>query len=101
LYEERPDRSDSATVPTQRERRVDACCWVVNQSASLACSGSRDASLPGFRVDEVVRRVRSDGAANNASTHPFQRKHAAIRAIELAEAPEPDRHCSNEKKGAL
>lgn len=31
--------------------------------------------------------------------HPFQRKHAAILAINHGENPEPGRRCINEEKG--
>lgn len=48
-------------------------------------------SLPG---------MRSNGTANTTSTHPFQRKHAAIIAIDPGENPESGKRCINDKKGA-
>jgi len=38
--------------------------------------------------------------ANTTSTHPFQRKHAAIIAIDPEENPEPGKRCINEEKNA-
>ena len=43
--------------------------------------------------------MRSDGTANTSSTHPFQRKHAAIIAIDPEENPEPGKRCINDQRG--
>jgi hypothetical protein len=45
--------------------------------------------------------MRSNGTANTTSTHPFQRKHAAILAIDPGENLEPGRRCDDRKKGAI
>ena len=42
--------------------------------------------------------MRSKGTANTTSTHPFQRKHAAILTIDHGENLEPGRRCINEEK---
>lgn len=44
--------------------------------------------------------MRSNGTANTTSTRPFQRKHAAIPAIDHGENPEPGKRCINVEKGA-
>ena len=44
--------------------------------------------------------MRSNGTANTTSTHPFQRKHAAILAIDPGENPEPGKRRMNDQKGA-
>jgi len=38
-----------------------------------------------------------NGTANTTSTRPFQRKHAAIIAIDHGENPEPGKRCNDEK----
>ncbi len=40
--------------------------------------------------------MRSNGTANTTSTRPFQRKHAAIPAIDPGENPEPGKRCIDE-----
>ncbi len=45
--------------------------------------------------------MRSNETANTTSTHPFQRKHVAILAIDPAENPEPGKRCINEKKESV
>lgn len=45
--------------------------------------------------------VRSNGTANTTSTHPFQRKHAAILAIDHGENPEPGKRYINKEKGPI
>ena len=44
--------------------------------------------------------MRSNRTANTTSTHPFQRKHAAIIAIDPGESPEPGKRYIKEEKGA-
>lgn len=44
-------------------------------------------------------RSKGNREHHTTSTHPFQRKHAAILAIDHGENLEPGKRCINEEKG--